>query len=195
MFKGIQNISLVDYPAKIATTVFTGGCNFRCDWCHNKTIAFPELVLNQPDINIEDIQSTILERKEFIDGVCITGGEPTLWGEELFEFIQWVKEKNLLLKLDTNGYKPDVLESYLDRKVVDFVAMDIKNSFDKYAKTVGLDSVDLSKIEKSIKIIKEKAPLYQFRITKVPHLVEDSDIQWIEKKFNVKLSVQKYRPV
>ena len=195
MFKGIRETSFIDYPGLISTVLFTGGCDFKCGWCHNKSLIIPELLSKLPDIPEEKIRQLILERKDFIHAVCITGGEPALWGHRLDDTMGWIRSLGLKVKLDTNGSHPDLLAEWYDAGLIDFTAMDIKNSLDKYCKTIGLDSFDTGLIEKSVGLIKARSPEFQFRITKVPGLVEDGDIRWIEARFGVSLTVQDYKPV
>ena len=195
MIKGIRETSFVDYPGLISTVLFTGGCNFDCAWCHNRSLVVPELLAGLPDLPEGIIKKTIHERKDFIQAVCITGGEPSLWGDKLNGLMAWIRGLGLKVKIDTNVSLPGVLKAWYDRGLVDFTAMDIKNSLPKYGRTVGLESFDTSVIEKSVRLIKERSPEFQFRITKVPGLVEDSDIAWIEGHFGVSLVVQPFRPV
>lgn len=192
MFKGIQKVSLIDFPNHIATTLFTGGCNFNCFWCHNRSLVEPEKLALLPDISEDDIKSFLLSRKGKIEGVCITGGEPTIWGERLANFMQWCKSHNFLVKLDTNGYNPDILESYIKRNLLDFIAMDIKNTFDKYAETVGVKALKIERIKKSIEIIKNSGLEYQFRTTVVPNLVSKEKIT---EFFGNHIKLQEYRAI
>ena len=179
ILKGLQKTTLLDYPEKLACTVFTGGCNFRCPFCHNAS-----LVLRPSDvdeISEESFFSYINKRKGLLDGVCITGGEPLL-NKDIEDFISRIKSLGFLVKLDTNGAFPDRLEALLDKGLVDYVAMDVKNSPAKYAITAGLeDKLDLSLIERSIKIIMNKAPDYEFRTTVVRELHTEEDIEEISK--------------
>jgi pyruvate formate lyase activating enzyme len=195
MFKGIRETSFVDYPGKISTVLFTGGCDFRCAWCHNRSLVLPELVSKLPEIPESEIKRIISERKDFIQGVCITGGEPSLWGESLNPVMAWIRSLGLKVKVDTNGASPDVLSRWYDAGLVDFTAMDIKNSISRYARTVGVEGFDTAAVERSIRLIRERSPAFQFRITQVPDLVSDGDIRWIEEHFGVTLTVQPYRPV
>ena len=179
ILKGLQKTTLLDYPEKLACTVFTGGCNFRCPFCHNAS-----LVLRPSDvdeISEESFFSYVKKRKGLLDGVCITGGEPLL-NHDIEDFITRLKELGFLVKLDTNGAFPDRLEALLDKGLVDYVAMDIKNSRSKYAMTAGLDGkLDVSVIERSIKLITDKAPDYEFRTTVVRELHTKEDIEDIAK--------------
>ncbi|EKE21437.1 MAG: hypothetical protein ACD_7C00245G0006 [uncultured bacterium] len=168
-----QKFTLLDYPGKIAATVFTVGCNFRCSFCHN-----PELVLGSQfavhgNNNEKDFFKFLESRKGKLDAVCITGGEPTLQ-RDLLEFIVKVKKMGYLVKLDTNGMRPDVLKKALDLKVVDYVAMDIKNSLKNYEKTVCA-KVDLDRIKMSVEMIKNSKVDYDFRTTVVPGIHSEKD--------------------
>jgi pyruvate formate lyase activating enzyme len=173
---GFQKLTLIDYPGKIATTVFTVGCSFRCPFCHNA-----ELVIKSqfpPKNNMEEEFFAHLEkRKGKIMGVCITGGEPTIQ-PDLISFIEKVKEKGYLVKLDSNGSHPEVLQKMIKRGLVDFIAMDIKNSPKKYNETIGL-SVDVKKIKKSVKIIMGSGVPYEFRTTVVPGIHSEQDFSEI----------------
>ncbi len=191
MFKGIQKVSIIDYPNHIVTTLFTGGCNFNCFWCHNRSLVESEKLSRLPQISEEEIKSFLISRKGKIEGVCITG-EPTIWGERLATFMEWCKDNDFLVKLDTNGYNPDTLFSYIERKIVDFIAMDIKNTFDKYPETVGLENLDIKRIKRSIEIIKNSGIKHQFRTTVIPNLVE---IDKIESIVGEKLVFQEYVPL
>lgn len=172
IIRGLQKTTLLDFPEKLACTVFTGGCNFRCPFCHNAS-----LVLNSgaiEEIPEDEFFSYLSRRKGVLDGVCITGGEPLL-NSDIFEFIKKIRSYGLLVKLDTNGSMPDRLEALLDAGLVDYVAMDIKNAPTKYALTAGVDEYP-AKIEQSIDIIIKKAPEYEFRTTVVRELHEKEDI-------------------
>lgn len=170
--KGLQKTTLLDFPEKLACTVFTGGCNFRCPFCHNASLVLTPSKVES--ISEEDFFSYISKRKGMLDGVCITGGEPLL-SPDIEEFIKKIRSCGLLVKLDTNGSFPDKLEHLLDEGLLDYIAMDIKNSKQKYAMTAGVDSFP-SEIEKSIDIIIKKAPDYEFRTTVVRELHNTQDI-------------------
>ena len=169
---GFHKTTLLDYPEHIAATVFTGGCNFRCPFCHNG-----ELVLDpgcQPLIPEEEVLSYLKKRQGILQGVCVTGGEPTLQ-KDLKAFLQKIKELGYPVKLDTNGYMPGVLWDLLQNGLVDYVAMDIKAARDNYATATGLAHMDLSRIEESVGILKSSGIPYEFRTTVVKgiHRVEE----------------------
>ena len=169
---GFQSMTLLDYPGKVACTVFTGGCNFKCPFCHNASIVLnPERQMSE-----EEIYKHLTKRKDVLDGVCVTGGEPTLM-EDLPMFLYRIKEMGLKVKLDTNGYNPTMLGKILDGNLADYVAMDIKHSPHKYKDAVGLDTIDISRVEESIAIIMKESSDYEFRTTLVKgiHCVEDMD--------------------
>jgi pyruvate formate lyase activating enzyme len=190
--KGLQKTTLLDFPEKLACTVFTGGCNFRCPFCHNASLV---LRAGEVDgISEDEFFSYISKRKGMLDGVCITGGEPLL-NPDIDELMRKIRAEGLLIKLDTNGAYPDRLEALLDEGLVDYVAMDIKNTKEKYALTAGLDeSFDISTIERSIDVIMKKAPDYEFRTTVVRELHTPEDLvaisEWITDAKNYFL--QKY---
>ncbi|MBR3836432.1 MAG: anaerobic ribonucleoside-triphosphate reductase activating protein [Clostridia bacterium] len=177
---GFQKMTMLDYPGKVACTVFTGGCNFRCPFCHNASL------VTEIDYTALWEESEIIEylykRKGIIDGVCITGGEP-LMQKDIAEFILKVKETGLPVKLDTNGSYPEKLRSLVTDGLVDYVAMDIKNSRKKYPATVGLDGYDISRIEESVNFLLTDAVDYEFRTTVVREFHTADDIteitQWI----------------
>ena len=176
---GLQKLTLIDFPGKPAATVFLIGCNFRCPFCQNPELVDPEKSKKQPVISQREFFKFLDSRKDFLEGVCITGGEPTIH-KDLFNFIKKIKQKGFLVKLDTNGSNPEMLEELLDNKLLDFVAMDIKSSPFNYNKTTG-KKIDLAKIKKSIELIKNKGIDYEFRITVVPNLVKKKDIEEIAK--------------
>ena len=177
IIKGLQKTTLLDFPGKVACTVFTAGCNFRCPLCHNASLVTRPADVDE--ISEESFFSYINKSKGILDGVCITGGEPLL-SRGIEDFIRKIKQTGLLVKLDTNGAYPEKLKTLLDEGLVDYVAMDIKNSREKYAQTVGLHEYP-AKIEESIKLIMEKAPDYEFRTTVVRELHTTQDIDNITK--------------
>lgn len=161
---GLNKLTLLDYPEHLACTVFTGACNFRCPFCHNAPLVL------QPDscmqISEEEFFSFLSSRKGKLDGVCITGGEPTLQ-PDLLDFITNIKSLGFLVKLDTNGYRPEVLKQLLKKRLVDMVAMDIKNSKEKYALTAGVAETvfDIRRIEESISLLLTSGISHEFRTT------------------------------
>ena len=192
VIKGLQKTTLLDFPGKVACTVFTAGCNFRCPFCHNSSLVVRAGEVDE--IPMESFLSYISKRKGLLDGVAITGGEPLL-NPDIDELMRKIRAEGLLIKLDTNGAYPDRLEALLDEGLVDYVAMDIKNTKEKYALTAGLDeSFDISTIERSIDIIMKKAPDYEFRTTVVRELHTPEDLvaisEWITDAKNYFL--QKY---
>lgn len=180
--RGLSKLTLLDYPGHIACTVFTGGCNFRCPFCHNGGLVLqPDIT---PLISEEYFFEFLSSRKNKLEGVCITGGEPTL-RPDLKEFLRKIADLGFLVKLDTNGYQPKVVKELINEKLVNMIAMDIKNSPDKYALTVGLDPehFDIGRINESISILKGSDIPYEFRTTAVRELHEKSDFyaigEWI----------------
>lgn len=164
---GIQKLTLLDYPGTVACTVFTLGCNMRCPFCHNAL-----LVTKTEEAEVypeEEFFAFLNKRRGILDGVCVTGGEPLLQSDA-GEFIAKIKAMGYKVKLDTNGSFPDRLEEILKSGNVDYVAMDIKNSPEKYAETVGIPGFDVSKIQRSIEIIRSSGIEYEFRTTVVAPL-------------------------
>ena len=173
---GLNKTTLLDYPGRVAATVFTGGCNFRCPFCHNG-----HLVLKPSALEVyseEEVFSFLYKRRNVLKGVCITGGEPTLQSD-LADFIWKVKELGYQVKLDTNGYEPEVLEELLKEKLLDYVAMDIKNCREKYAETAGLDKFEIKKVEKSIMLLRKSEIDYEFRTTVVKEFHGKEDLKKI----------------
>ncbi len=183
-FLGFQKISLIDYPGQIVAIAFTGGCNFRCPFCHNPELVLPELMEDEQVFSEEEILDYLGKRKGFLDGISITGGEPTMHSE-LPEFIRKVKALEMVVKLDTNGTNPEMIKELINKKLVDYLAMDIKNSLVKYAETVGLKEAGFkilkSKIQKSIKLVMKSGLDYEFRTTVLPRLHSRKDIEAIGK--------------
>lgn len=175
---GFEKFSLVDYDTYVACTVFTKACNFRCPFCHNSKLVYQDKQL--AIISEEEVFDYLEKRKKVIDAICITGGEPTLQ-PDLIDFIVKIKEKGFLVKLDTNGTKPDVLKELLDKKIVDFIAMDVKNSQKKYAQTAGVDVCEIEDINKSIELIKNSSIQYEFRTTLIDEYHKKSDIVELSK--------------
>lgn len=173
-FGGLQKITLVDYPGKIAATVFTLGCNFRCPYCHNPELVLPSLIKTQPKLAEKEILKFLNEKRKFLEALCITGGEPTL-NKDLKDFIKKVKALGYLVKLDTNGSLPEILKDLIDNQLVDYVAMDIKAPPEKY-NLFTLENISIEKIQESIDILKKGKVDYEFRTTVAPIVLEEEDI-------------------
>lgn len=173
ILKGLQKLTLLDYPGEIAATVFTGGCNFRCPFCHNASLVVPEKFGETlpTDTFFEFLES----RKGKLRAVCVSGGEPTMQGD-LPEFIARIKGMGFLVKLDTNGTRPDVLYGLIEDGLLDYVAMDIKNSKARYGETVGAADFDVAPIEESINILRKGKVPFEFRTTVVRELHTAEDI-------------------
>lgn len=177
---GFQKMTLLDYPGKVACTVFTGGCNFRCPFCHNALLVTE---LDEAEVYDEDeIIEFLKKRKGLLDGVAVTGGEP-LVSDEIIDFIRRIKAEGFAVKLDTNGSFPERLKRIVNEGLADYVAMDIKNSKELYAETTGLPKIDISKIEESVSFLLEGNVDYEFRTTVVRqfHTVESiaAAAEWI----------------
>lgn len=164
---GFQKSTLLDYPNHLACTIFTGTCNFRCPFCHNGQLVLQPQSLST--IDETDIFSYLQKRQMILEGVCITGGEPTLQ-KDLKPFIIQLRELGYHIKLDTNGYRPDILEDLLSEHLLDYIAMDIKNSPQHYAKTSGLSTINLQTINTAIELITQSSIDYEFRTTVVKEL-------------------------
>jgi len=191
---GLQKLSLIDYPGKLAAVVFTLGCNFRCGFCHNPELVLPALIKKQPRIIVADFLKFLRVRRGKIDGVVVTGGEPTLH-QDLPDFISQIKKLGFLVKLDTNGSQPKMLRMLLQRKLLDYIAMDIKSSFVRYVAACGV-KCDLSAIKTSARLIQASGLPYQFRTTVVPNLVSVKDLVaikiWLADK--QELVLQEFQP-
>ncbi len=176
---GLMRTTLLDFPGKVACTVFTYGCNFRCEFCHNARLVTEE---NPDNITEEEFFSFLSKRQGILDGVCISGGEPTLQ-KDLPDFIRRIKEMGFAVKLDTNGYEPEILKFLIDENLLDYVAMDIKSSPSGYSRICGVN-IDIEKIKKSVSILKEGKVDYEFRTTCVKeyHTQEDFEAiaQWLQ---------------
>ena len=176
-FHGFQKVTLLDYPGKVASTVFLGGCNFRCPFCHNGTLVTnPNRYQTISDV---EVLSHLYEKRKILDGICITGGEPLLYNVE--PFLREVKQIGLLVKLDHNGTQPDKLQELISANLVDYVAIDIKNSRQKYAQTVGVANFDLTPIQRTIDLLRDGAVDYEFRTTVVKGLHDADDFPDIGK--------------
>lgn len=178
VIQGFQKLTLLDYPGKMACTVFTSGCNLRCPFCHNS-----RLVINastEGEFTVEEILEYLKKRQGILDGVAITGGEPLLH-KDIDVFIEQVRALGFLIKLDTNGTFPERLKDLVGRGLIDYVAMDIKNSPEGYSETVGIGGYDISKIQESIAFLLEGNVDYEFRTTVVRELHSVFSIEGIGK--------------
>lgn len=174
VFHGLQKLTLLDYPGKVACTVFTGGCDFRCPFCHNAV-----LVTDIEDTEVyteDDILSFLRKREGILDGICITGGEP-LMNADIIPFLEKVRKLDYSIKIDTNGSYYDRLEEIIKNGLADYVAMDVKNSPEKYALTAGLPSIDVKKLSRSRDLIMSSGIDYEFRTTVVSEFHEVEDIR------------------
>lgn len=188
---GLQKMTLLDYPGKVACTVFLGGCNFRCPFCHNSEL----LGQNAPQFITEDELFAFLQKRQgLLEAVCISGGEPTLQ-PKLSEFISKIKELNFLVKLDTNGYRPDVLRQLLEAGLLDYVAMDVKNDLEHYPLTCGLSSMDINAIQESLSLLLQGKTEYELRTTVVEQLHNADSFKGIAamlQRLSPKHKCQKY---
>lgn len=191
-FGGFEKFTLIDYPGNVACMVYTIGCNFRCPYCHN-----PELVDETVEQIIEESEviNFLKQRKGMLDGIVITGGEPTMHGDNLFNFIRKVKEMGFKVKLDSNGTNPEFLKEVIDRNLVDYIAMDIKSPLSKYSQTVSR-FVNTKSIRQSIDLLLKSEIDYEFRTTIVKSLISISDFELIaeEIKGAKKYFLQKFIP-
>ena len=165
LIKGLQKLTLLDFPDKMACTVFTFGCNFRCPFCHNASLVLSDRA-TEDTMPEEEFFDFLSRRKGILEGVCVTGGEPTLQ-PDLPQFLARIKEMGYAVKLDTNGYRPTVLKSLAEAGLVDYVAMDIKNSLSRYGETVGIRNFDTAPIEESMDYLMEGHVPFEFRTTLV----------------------------
>lgn len=169
---GLEKLSLVDYDGFTAATVFTSGCNFACPFCHNSSILRTGLA---PLLNESEVLDYLKKRKGLLDAVCISGGEPTLQ-KNLPSFIETLKNMGYKIKLDSNGSAPNVLKTLIESGLIDYVAMDIKNSKENYPVTVG-KNLDMTSIEKSVELLLSGKVDYEFRTTLVRELHDDADMR------------------
>ncbi len=173
IIKGFQKLTLLDFPGKTACTVFTGGCNFRCPFCHNALLVTE---MDDYEYTEKEIFDHLELRKKVLDGVAVTGGEPLLQ-KDIERFLYEIKEKGFAVKLDTNGSYPEKLAGILELGLADYVAMDIKNCKERYAETIGLKSFDIASVEESLSILKNSGVDYELRttVTENFHTVEDME--------------------
>ena len=173
---GLQKLSLVDFPGKVAATVFTGGCNLRCPFCHNAPLVLPGRGTSALDAG--GVLDFLASRRGLLDGVVLSGGEPLLQPDAA-DVLAEVKAMGFSVKLDTNGCHPDALADILDRRLADYVAMDIKNSLEKYPWTVGVPGFDTAPVERSARLLMEGPADYEFRTTLVRPFHEVGDMETI----------------
>jgi len=178
---GLQKLTLIDFPSRVACTVFLSGCNFRCPFCYSPELVLPEQIKNNPGISERNFFNFLKERKNLLEGVTICGGEPSC-DKKLPDLIKKIKKMGFQVKLDTNGSNPEMLAKLIGKKLVDYVAMDVKAPPGAYEKATGVKT-DLDKIKKSIDIIKNSDVDYEFRSTIVPGIHTRDDIiemaKWI----------------
>ncbi|HHT98400.1 MAG TPA: anaerobic ribonucleoside-triphosphate reductase activating protein [Clostridiales bacterium] len=178
---GFNKTTLLDYPKHLAATIFIGGCNLRCPFCHNASLVTN--VNSQPIIPTNEVLAVLKKRKDILEGVCITGGEPTIYSD-LPEFINDIKKLGLKVKLDTNGSNPSMIKSLIHNNLIDYIAMDIKNSKDKYSLSVGVDNYLINNTSESINFILQGLIDYEFRTTIVKELHSEIDMiaigEWIK---------------
>ncbi len=181
--KGFIESSFLDWDGKVVSTLYLGGCNFRCPFCHNSGLVEEPHKLET--ISPAHIEKYIAERKDFIDGICLTGGEPCLHKERgLFEFLKRIKGEGFEVKFDSNGLDPDCLNDLIGQKLVDYIAMDIKAPLDERYNTLSGTAADLEKIKKSIDLIMGCGIPYEFRTTVVPTMLDKKDIEDIARSIS-----------
>ena len=171
----LQRSSLIDYPGRISAVIFTQGCNFVCPYCHNPELVKPELFTES--VNVKEIFDFLELRKNKLEGIVITGGEPTLQ-KGLIPFMKSLRQMGYKLKLDTNGSKPEVIETLIQERLVDFIAMDIKAPHGKYSRVAG-KNVDINALAKSIHIIMNSGAEYEFRTTAAKKMIDSEDLKSI----------------
>lgn len=178
---GFIKTTLLDYPQHLAATIFLGNCNFRCPFCHNSSLVLTNNA--RPIIPTSEVLDTLKRRHGILEGVCITGGEPTL-SADLPELIHAIKDLDLKVKLDTNGSNPAMLHQLIKEESLDYIAMDIKNCREKYATTIGVKNYNISPLDESISYIQESGIDYEFRTTIVKELHTPEDMQAIGSWLN-----------
>ena len=176
---GLNRTTLLDYPGHVAAAVFLGGCNFRCPFCQNGDLVLGKE--SQAAIREEELISFLRKRKSVLSGVCITGGEPTL-EQNLGVLTGKIKEMGYLVKLDTNGYRPEIIRELLKNGRLDYIAMDIKNSMERYGETAGLEELDIGRIRETIGLIMESGIEYEFRTTVAEELHRKEDMESIGRE-------------
>ena len=172
---GLQKFSLIDYPGKTCATVFTQGCNFKCPFCHNKQLIATD---KQAELKTIDVINFLRKKENLLQAVCISGGEPTIQSN-LIDFIRVIKSRGFLIKIDTNGSRPDIIKELIETSLVDFFAMDIKAPKEKYELLTGTDC-DYDVIDQSMRLIKNSGAGLQFRTTFVEPLLTKDDMSYIK---------------
>lgn len=167
----LEKLSTIDYPDKVSCVIFFKGCNFSCGFCYNKQLVMPEYYNENKDVSESEIHYFLDKRKGLIDAVVLSGGEPTIYGDELIKFIKDTKARGYLVKLDTNGSNPETLNKIISEKLVDYIAMDLKDDFENYSKYT---SVPIDAIKKSFELVKSCKIPHEFRITTHPELTQKS---------------------
>jgi len=191
---GLQKITLIDFPGRLAATVFLIGCNFKCPWCYSSELVLPEKIKKQPKISEKEFLDFLKERKKLLEGLVLCGGEPSI-NKKLPSLIKKIKKLGYLIKLDTNGSNPKILKKLIKRKLIDYVAMDMKLPKERYPEIFG-KRVKIEDIEESIKILKEGKVDYEFRTTVVPTVLNKEDILKIAKwiRGTKRYYLQNFRP-
>lgn len=194
---GLVKQSFIDYPDKMASVIFTQGCNFRCGYCHNPSLVLPELFGQNKIIDVDEVLRYLDSRRGWLEGVVVTGGEPTIHGD-LPDFLRAIRNLGYCIKLDTNGTNPDMLERLLAENLLDFMAMDIKSNPDanSYSQIIGKDAtLIMPNIWRSIKLIQNSGIGYQFRTTVIPNVhpigITDDIIRFLE--YDANFVRQEYR--
>ncbi len=193
---GLQKSTLIDYPGKVACTVFLIGCNFKCPWCYSSEIVLSDKIAEHPRIDESEFFKFLDQRKKLLEGVVVCGGEPTIH-KNLPEFVSLIKEKGFKVKLDTNGSNPEMIEKLIGENLVDYIAMDIKAPLEneKYREATG-EEINVSQIKKSIELIQDSGVDYEFRTTVVPAFHSREDIEEIARGIAGarKYFLQRFRP-
>lgn len=178
---GLQKLAMVDYPGKLAATVFTGGCNLRCPFCHNALLV--TRLDETPELGEEAVLSFLATRTKLLDGVVLSGGEPLLQPDAA-DFLRKIRQMGFAVKLDTNGFFPDRLSAILEEGLVDYVAMDIKNAPEKYPITCGIPGLDTAPVAESVKLLRQSGVDFEFRTTLVREFHTPEDLlaigRWLE---------------
>lgn len=190
---GLQKTTLIDYPGKVAATVFTAGCNFFCAFCHNPSLVLVQKTPDFPFLSEEQFFWWLEKKIGLLEGICITGGEPTIH-EDLPRFIENIKDLGFLVKLDTNGSNPKMLEELINNQLVDYIAIDVKVPLKRYPE-VYPEMVDTDSIKRSVHLV-QQVPEYEFRTTVVPYLLKEKDLLEIARWLNgsKKYVLQQFRP-